>query len=57
MRIFSEKLAIHKEKNETVFSGEDAFLLADTYGFPIDLTLEMVEDEGMTIDMDRYVQY
>ena len=42
-----------KENNETVFSGEDAFLLADTYGFPIDLTEEMVEDEGMTIDMER----
>ena len=54
MRIFSEKLSDHKEKNETVFSGEDAFLLADTYGFPIDLTVEMLEDEGMTVDMDKY---
>ena len=55
MRIFGEKLAAHKEQGETVFSGEDAFLLADTYGFPIDLTAEMVEDEGMTIDMEKYV--
>ena len=55
MRIFGEKLAAHKAQGETVFSGEDAFLLADTYGFPIDLTAEMVEDEGMTIDMDKYV--
>ncbi len=54
MRIFTEKLAAHKEKGETVFSGEDAFLLADTYGFPVDLTVEMVEDEGMTLDMDRF---
>ncbi len=54
MRIFGEKLAGHKEKNETVFSGDDAFLLADTYGFPIDLTVEMLEDEGMTVDMDRF---
>ncbi len=56
MRIFGEKLAAHKEKGETVFSGEDAFLLADTYGFPIDLTVEMLEDEGMSVDMDKYLQ-
>ena len=55
MRIFGEKLAQHKEKGETVFSGADAFLLSDTYGFPIDLTVEMLEDEGMTVDMDKYV--
>ena len=54
MRIFGEKLAAHKTKGKTVFSGEDAFLLADTYGFPIDLTVEMLEEEGMTVDMDRF---
>ena len=54
MRIFSEKLAEHKANGATVFSGADAFLLADTYGFPIDLTIEMLEDEGMTVDMDKY---
>ncbi len=56
MRIFGEKLAEHKAKSNNVFSGEDAFLLADTYGFPIDLTVEMLEDEGMSVDMARYVQ-
>ncbi len=55
MRIFSEKLAEHKANGATVFSGEDAFLLSDTYGFPIDLTEEMLEDEGMTVDMEKYV--
>ena len=54
MAIFAAKMAEHKAEGKTVFSGDDAFLLADTYGFPIDLTLEMVEDEGMTIDMDRF---
>ena len=53
MAIFATKMAEHKEAGKTVFSGEDAFLLADTYGFPIDLTVEMVEDEGMTLDMDK----
>ncbi len=56
MRIFSEKLSAHKEGKQTVFSGADAFLLSDTYGFPIDLTVEMLEDEGMTVDMEKYLQ-
>ena len=55
MRIFGEKLAQHKAAGNAVFSGEDAFLLADTYGFPVDLTVEMLEDEGMTLDMDKFV--
>ena len=54
MAIFNAKMAEHKAENKTVFSGADAFLLAATYGFPIDLTIEMVEDEGMTVDMDEY---
>ena len=56
MAIFNEKMAQHKAENKTVFSGADAFLLADTYGFPIDLTVEMVADEDMTIDMDEYTR-
>ena len=54
MAIFATKMAAHKAENKTVFSGADAFDLAATYGFPIDLTVEMVEDEGMTVDMDEY---
>ena len=54
MRIFSEKLQQYKANGQTVFSGDDAFLLADTYGFPVDLTAEMLADEGMTLDMDRF---
>ena len=50
MRIFAELLAEHKDKGEKVFSGADAFKLYDTYGFPIDLTVEMCADEGMTVD-------
>ena len=54
MKIFTELLNAHKEKGETVFSGADAFKLYDTYGFPIDLTVEMVEDEGMTLDRKAF---
>ena len=42
LKIFSELLAQHKAKGETQFAGEDAFKLYDTYGFPVDLTEEMV---------------
>ena len=54
MRIFGEMLASHKEKGDTMFSGADAFKLYDTYGFPIDLTIEMVEDEGMEVDQKAF---
>ncbi len=54
MRIFSEMLASHKEKGETVFAGADAFKLYDTYGFPIDLTIEMAKEEGMTVDEEGF---
>lgn len=54
MRIFSELLADHKEKGETVFSGADAFKLYDTYGFPIDLTVEMVAEESMSVDQEEF---
>lgn len=39
-----------KEKEEKLLSGENAFKLYDTYGFPIDLTKEILEEEGFTID-------
>ncbi len=54
MTIFAMKLQEHKAKGEDQFSGADAFLLADTYGFPIDLTIEMVADEDMTLDLPEF---
>jgi alanyl-tRNA synthetase len=56
MHIFADLLAEHKAKGETTFSGADAFKLYDTYGFPIDLTIEMAEDEGLTVDEDAFHQ-
>ncbi len=50
LKIFGEMLEGHKARGEKTFSGADAFKLYDTYGFPIDLTIEMVEDEGMELD-------
>ena len=54
MRIFSDLLAEHQAKGERVFSGADAFKLYDTYGFPIDLTREMVQEQDMTVDEDAF---
>ena len=54
MKIYGDMLSAHKAKGETVFSGEDAFKLYDTFGFPIDLTAEMAAEEGMTIDEDAF---
>ncbi|MBE6956758.1 MAG: alanine--tRNA ligase [Ruminococcaceae bacterium] len=50
LRIFNDMLAEHKQKGENTFSGADAFKLYDTYGFPVDLTIEMVAEQGMTLD-------
>lgn len=46
-----EKLAAAGGK---VLSGEDAFRLYDTYGFPIDLTQEILEEKGFSVDMDGF---
>ena len=42
-----------KEGKDTL-SGEDAFKLSDTYGFPIDLTVEILEEKGLKVDRDAF---
>ena len=54
MKIYDDMLSAHKAQGETVFSGADAFKLYDTYGFPIDLTVEMAEEAGMTVDQEGF---
>lgn len=41
-------------EGKTVLSGADAFKLYDTYGFPLDLTLEILEDKNFTVDEDGF---
>ncbi|WP_151082049.1 alanine--tRNA ligase [Nocardioides cynanchi] len=48
--IFDQAAADVKSSGETVLSGERAFALHDTYGFPIDLTLEMAQEQGLVVD-------
>ncbi|OBF13306.1 alanine--tRNA ligase [Mycobacterium sp. ACS4331] len=49
-RLFDEAAASTKTAGKTVLSGTDAFTLHDTYGFPIDLTLEMASEAGLSVD-------
>lgn len=42
------------KNNETVLSGENAFKLYDTYGFPLDLTLEILEEKNFGVDEDGF---
>ena len=43
-----------KANKTTVLAGEDVFKLSDTFGFPIDLTREIAEERGLTVDEDGY---
>src|SRR2546425_405303 len=51
---FEETAAGLEKKTQTVFPGQVAFQLYDTYGFPIDLTVEMAAERGLTVDMPGY---
>ncbi len=44
------------DSTSTVLSGEDAFKLSDTFGFPLDLTKEILNEKGMTVDEDTFKQ-
>lgn len=49
-KLFDEAAAATKSAGVTVLSGKDAFTLHDTYGFPIELTLEMASEAGLQVD-------
>lgn len=48
--ILSEMQSEMEEKNQKILSGENTFKLYDTYGFPIDLTMEILEEKGFGVD-------
>ena len=52
--ILNGLVAAAKEKGETTLSGADTFKLYDTFGFPVDLTREIAEEAGLTIDEDAF---
>lgn len=49
-KLFDDAAAATKKSGASVLSGSDAFTLHDTYGFPIDLTLEMAAEAGLAVD-------
>jgi alanyl-tRNA synthetase len=52
--VLDEALASTKRDGASKLSAETAFLLHDTYGFPIDLTLEIAEEQGLGLDRDAF---
>ncbi|MFK4568526.1 alanine--tRNA ligase [Enterococcus sp. UD-01] len=50
LEILTEVIEKVKAANETTLNGKDIFKLYDTYGFPVELTEEVAEDEGLTVD-------
>ena len=54
MKILDDYIANMQKDGKTVLDGESCFKLSDTYGFPIDLTREILEEKGMSVDEDGY---
>ena len=52
--IFDAAVGETKRRGTTSLSGDQAFQLHDTYGFPIDLTLEMATEQGLTVDEEGF---
>ncbi|MCQ2533616.1 MAG: alanine--tRNA ligase [Clostridia bacterium] len=52
--ILNQMISDAKANSKTTLSGEDAFKLHDTYGFPLDLTKEIAADNGLTVDEDGF---
>jgi alanyl-tRNA synthetase len=53
-RLFEDAANSTKSSGTTVLSGTDAFTLHDTYGFPIELTLEMAAETGLSVDEEGF---
>ena len=54
MKILDDYIEEMNASGKKVLDGESCFKLSDTYGFPIDLTREILEEKGMSVDEDGY---
>ena len=54
LKILSDMIEEMSEKEEQTLSGENAFKLYDTYGFPLDLTMEILEEKGFGVDEEGF---
>ena len=52
--LLNEKIAAMKKEGKTVLSGDDAFKLYDTFGFPWEVTDEILQEQGMTMDKEGF---
>ena len=53
-QIFDLAVSDARQQGQTALTGDRAFQLHDTYGFPIDLTLEMASEQGLSVDADGF---
>lgn len=56
MKILDDLIAQMQKDGKTELDGESCFKLSDTYGFPIDLTREILEEKGMTCDEEGFAE-
>ncbi|HEY8415070.1 MAG TPA: alanine--tRNA ligase, partial [Thermaerobacter sp.] len=54
MEILADVIRRTKERGDAVISGEDAFILYDTYGFPLDLTEDAAAEAGLRVDREGF---
>ncbi|SHE28162.1 alanine--tRNA ligase [Alkalibacter saccharofermentans] len=54
LSILEEEIKNLKSREENILSGEAAFKLYDTFGFPLDLTRDILEESGMDVDEDKF---
>jgi len=54
MKLLTDQIEKTKAAGSEVFSGAEAFRLNDTYGFPVDLTDEILEENGLTLDRAEF---
>ncbi|MED1946244.1 MULTISPECIES: alanine--tRNA ligase [Brevibacillus] len=56
LAILSDMVKAAKENGKTQLSGQDVFKMYDTYGFPVDLTEDFADEQGLTVDRDGFDQ-
>lgn len=52
--VLDEEISKAKNAGKSTLSGDSSFLLHDTYGFPVDLTFEIAEEQGLALDREEF---